>query len=78
MIRQFFRLILYIIVRVKNLFFKYPGASLGLMIGAFIGFVLGASMVKYGFPKWVLPVQVVVWSVFVAPVVKKYLDDLTR
>lgn len=76
MIRQFFRIILCMLVSVRNFVFKYPGASLGLTIGAFIGFVLGASMVRYGFPGWVLPVQTVVWAVVMAPVVKGYLDKL--
>ncbi len=61
---------------IRNFVFRYPGATLGLTIGAFIGFVLGASMVMFGFPPWILPVQTIVWAVVVAPVVKGYLDKL--
>ena len=64
------------LVGIRNLVFRHPGAALGLTIGAFIGFVLGASMVRYGFPPWVLPVQTIVWAIVMAPVVKGYLDKL--
>ena len=76
MLRPFSRLILFIIVSIKNFVFKFPGASLGFVGGVFVGFVLGFTMVRFGFPGWVLPVNTIVWAITVAPVVKNYLDGL--
>lgn len=64
------------LVRIKNFVFKYPGASVGLISGALIGFVLGLSMVRFGFPGWILPVNTLMWAVVAAPVVKSYLEKL--
>ena len=76
MLRQLSRLILYVLAGIKNFVFKYPGASIGFLAGGIIGFVLGLSMVKFGFPAWVLPVNTLAWAVVTAPVVKTYLDRL--
>ena len=76
MLRQLSRLILYVLAGIRNFVFKYPGASVGFLAGGIIGFVLGLSMVKFGFPAWALPVNTLVWAVVTAPVVKTYLDRL--
>jgi hypothetical protein len=77
MIRQFFRLILFILVFIKDLIFKHPGI-LGFMIGSILGFIIGLFMVKYGFPLIALPINTLVWGIGIAPVVKEYLDRLTK
>jgi hypothetical protein len=67
---------LLVLVRLKNIVAKYPGASLGFVLGAIIGCVLSVFMIRYGFPGWILPVQTLGWAVYMAPVVKKYMDGL--
>ena len=72
MIRQIFRFSLRLLIFLKKLVCKYPG----FFIGGVVGFVLSEWMVKYGFPKWIVPVQTLMWAVAVAPIVKTYLDRL--
>jgi len=76
MLRQLLRLALYFLLHLKNFAVKHPPASLGLAAGALIGYVLGSSMAHYGFPGWVVPVQIIVWALALPPVVKGYLDRL--
>lgn len=76
MLRQLSRLLLFLLFRLKNFVLKHPAASFGFAAGAVIGYVLGTSMAKYGFPGWVVPVQMVVWALALPPVVKEYLDKL--
>ena len=76
MLRQIARLTLYLLLHLKNFVVKYPAASLGCAAGAVIGYVLGASMAKYGFPGWVVPVQMLVWALAMPPVVRNYLNKL--
>lgn len=76
MIRQLSRLILFILMRLGGFILKHPGASLGFAGGALIGFVLGSSMVRFGFPGWVLPVNTLMWAVATAPVVRNYFQRL--
>ncbi len=78
MVRQLFRLILLILVGIWSVVSKYPGPSVGVMIGATIGYIFGISMVKYGYPGWALPVMVIAFSVKMALVCKEYLDKLTK
>lgn len=76
MLRQFFRLILFLLAGLWRLFRKHPAAGIGLTGGASCGFILGFFMVECGFPGWVLPANTVAWAVATAPVVKNYLDRL--
>jgi hypothetical protein len=78
MIRQIARLILLILVGIWSVVRKYPGPSLGVLIGATIGYIFGISMVKYGFPGWALPVMVIACAVKMALVCREYLDKLTK
>jgi hypothetical protein len=76
MLRQLSRLALYLLLHLRNIVLKHPAASLGLAAGAVIGYVIGTSMAKYGFPGWVVPVQMIVWALALPPVVRNYLDKL--
>ena len=76
MLRQVLRLTLHLLVLLKNLVQKYPAASLGFAAGAIIGCVVGSSMARYGFPGWVVPVQMLVWALAMPPVVRNYLNKL--
>lgn len=74
--RQILRLILYVLICIKKFVSRNPGGSLGFFLGGLAGYVLSVNMIRFGFPKWVLPVQTLMWAVFVAPVVKSYIDKL--
>lgn len=78
MLRQISRLILFLLVKIKNLVIKYPGPTLGFVLGSIIGYILSVSMIRYGFPRWVLPVQTLAWAVVMSRKVKEYLDRLTK
>lgn len=77
MIRQFFRLLLYLLVSFKNLVFKHPGI-LGFLIGSILGFIMSLYMVRYGFPPITIPINTLVWGIAMAPVVKEYLEKITK
>ncbi len=76
MIRQLCRLVLFLLIRIKSFVFKYPGGSLGFVLGGLAGYFLGVHMVRFGFPEWALPVNTLMWAVAIAPVAKKYMDGL--
>ena len=78
MFRHFFRLVLYVLVLTLGLVRRHPGASLGFVIGSAIGLVMGIYMVRFGFPVMTIPINVLVWGIGIAPVVKEYLDRLTK
>jgi hypothetical protein len=78
MIRQISRLILMILAGLWAVARRYPGLSIGAVIGGIIGYVVGKSMTAYGFPGWMLPVMVVACAVKMAAVCKEYLDKLTK
>jgi len=78
MLRHFFRLILYVLAGAGNLISKHPGAAIGFAIGSILGFVMGLFMLRFGFPWIALPINALVWGIGIAPVVKEYLDWLTK
>jgi len=78
MLRHLFRLTLFILVLIGRVLRKHPGASVGFLIGSTIGFVMGICMVKFGFPVITIPINVLVWGIGIAPVVKEYLDRLKK
>jgi hypothetical protein len=78
MIRQIARFILMIVAGIWSIVRKYPGATLGFLIGGVIGYVLGYYMVKYGFPGWSLPIMVIAFALKMAVISKEYLDKLKK
>lgn len=78
MIRQLARFILLIFIGIWAIVSKHPGPSLGVMIGAIIGYILGKSMVVHGFPEWSLPAMVILFAVKMAVVAKQYFDKLAK
>ena len=77
MIRQFFRLILIILVGFKNLVFRSPGV-LGFAVGSVMGLAMGIWMVRYGFPAITIPISTLAWGIGIAPSVNEFLEKITK
>ena len=75
MIRQFFRLILMVLVGIKNLVFRSPGV-LGFVVGSVMGLAMGIWMVRYGFPSITIPISTLAWGIAIAPAVKEFIRKL--
>jgi len=75
MLRQFFRLILIVLVGFRNLVLNRPGV-LGFVIGSVMGLIMGIWMVRYGFPAITVPISTLAWGIGVAPAVKEFIRKL--